>query len=317
MGKDSKERSQTDRFLAGGFTGFVVRTIVQPLDVLKIRFQLQHEPIKMSSHVSKYRSLPQSVLDIVREEGITSFWKGHVPAQLLSVTYTAVQFTSFNFFNRTLDQFLNPVMDTKIVTDVKGDAKSSFNYLISGSLSGMCGAMASHPFDTIRTRLVGQGEPKLYKSMTDAFVSMVRNEGMFSLFRGLKPNLILVAPQSGLTFVSYKFFKDLWTLTFEAKDGRKGDIIKNLFCGASSGIVSKTLVYPFDSIKKRLQVQGFEQARAKFGTVINYKSSVDCLIKIIRDETFLGLFKGYQPTLIKASVSTAINFALFEYLIGL
>lgn len=45
--------------------------------------------------------------------------------------------------------------------------------------------------------------------------------------------------------------------------------VKNLVCGSCAGIISKTLTYPFDLFKKRLQVRGFEQARAAFGQVKN------------------------------------------------
>lgn len=43
--------------------------------------------------------------------------------------------------------------------------------------------------------------------------------------------------------------------------------LKNLLCGSGAGVISKTLTYPLDLFKKRLQVGGFEQARATFGQV--------------------------------------------------
>jgi len=52
--------------------------------------QLQVEPIS-KFHISKYKSLSQAFLLICREEGISALWKGHVPAQLLSIVYGTAQ----------------------------------------------------------------------------------------------------------------------------------------------------------------------------------------------------------------------------------
>lgn len=96
----SKSLSHSDIVLAGATSSFITRATCQPLDVLKIRFQLQIEPVSAKSPVSKYKSIVQAAALIVREEGITSLWKGHVPAQLLSIVYGAAQFWTFEALSR-------------------------------------------------------------------------------------------------------------------------------------------------------------------------------------------------------------------------
>jgi len=41
----------------------------------------------------------------------------------------------------------------------------------------------------------------------------------------------------------------------------------NLIAGSGAGLLAKAGIYPLDLAKKRLQVQGFEIARVKFGKV--------------------------------------------------
>ena len=62
----------SESVIAGGVSGIVTRLVVSPLDVLKIRFQLQLED--PSRHDAKYRGLRQAVHRIVQEEGFTGLW---------------------------------------------------------------------------------------------------------------------------------------------------------------------------------------------------------------------------------------------------
>ena len=76
-----------ENILAGVGSSCVTRFICHPLDVLKIRFQLQVEPIKRGSANSKYRSIFQTFSVIIKEESLRALWKGHISGQVLSGLY--------------------------------------------------------------------------------------------------------------------------------------------------------------------------------------------------------------------------------------
>ena len=63
--------------VAGSSSGIITRAIGQPLDVLKIRFQLQN----YEGGELKYTGIISATKKIYFGEGLAAFWKGHIPAQ--------------------------------------------------------------------------------------------------------------------------------------------------------------------------------------------------------------------------------------------
>ena len=79
--------------VAGGLAGSVSRFVVGPLDVVKIRLQVQLEPVAeaVKGGQGKYRGMWHALRTIFREEGVRGLFRGQVPGQLLTVPYCAVQ----------------------------------------------------------------------------------------------------------------------------------------------------------------------------------------------------------------------------------
>lgn len=98
--------------------------------------------------------------------------------------------------------------------------------------------------------------------MIDVVLKMKQKEGAFSLYRGLGPTLFQIGPYVGCQFALYKFFVDLYDQSM-GQDFHVG--FRSLSCGAVSGAIAKTIVYPLDLCKKRLQMQGFHQSHCYKG----------------------------------------------------
>ena len=81
---------------------------------------------------------------------------------------------------------------------------------------------------------------------------------------------------------------------------------------AMSGVLAKAITYPLDTVRKRLQVQGFEAGRLGMGETPKYSSMSDCFGKIFRTEGYQGFFKGIVPGSLKAALSTMLYFQLYE-----
>ncbi|XP_017890587.1 mitochondrial thiamine pyrophosphate carrier-like [Ceratina calcarata] len=283
--------------VAGAISGFVTRCICQPLDVVKIRFQLQVEPIA-DHHVSKYRSLVQAFYTIVKEEGVSALWKGHIPAQVLSVVYGMGQFYSYNIFMKASNRF---AFSNEWPYPTK---------FVAGAGAGFVGTVVSFPFDTIRTRLVAQSTIRpAYKGITHCCSCIVKHESPKVFFNGLLPTLLQIIPHSGLQFAFYGFFSDAYK---KYRNETDVSFYNSMVSGSVAGLLAKTAIYPFDLSRKRLQIQGFRDARRGFGTFFECTGLVDCLRVTVKVEGVRGLFKGLLPSQLKATATSALHFTVYE-----
>ena len=82
-------------FIAGGVAGAVSRTVVSPLERLKILWQVQ------TTAQTEYRmSISKALGKIWREEGFKGMMAGNGTNCIRIVPYSAVQFGSYNFYKR-------------------------------------------------------------------------------------------------------------------------------------------------------------------------------------------------------------------------
>lgn len=90
VGVEKPKYSASNSMIAGSLAGLVARAISAPLDVVKIRFQLQ------SLTAPRYISILDAFRTIYRDEGIFSLWKGNLCATYLWVIYGATQFVVYD-----------------------------------------------------------------------------------------------------------------------------------------------------------------------------------------------------------------------------
>lgn len=282
--------------IAGGISGFLTRALTQPLDCIKVRHQLQLEPIKKQSG-AKYTSTWQTLALMFKEEGIKGLWKGHVPGQILSITYGFGQFFAYDQFNRhsRTIKFFNDHSDIR--------------HIVGGGIAGAFGMSIATPFDVVRTRFIAQDTNSGYRSLADAFKTIIRNEGFGGLFRGLVPGVTAIAPNAAIQFGTYNFLLEKYARLMEVERPSRQIV---LLAGVFSGILAKSCIYPLDLTKKRLQIQQFQGHRMTFGKNITTTGMFDCLRQTLRKEKLSGLYKGWAPAVIKSGAMSGLYFFFFE-----
>jgi solute carrier family 25 protein 44 len=195
-------------------------------------------------------------------------------------------------------------------------------YIIFNSLVSLVFDGSLYPADVIKTRLQTQGVmsnatfPK-YSSTTDAFIKIIKLEGIKGLFRGFSAQAAGSVPTQVLFFSSYECSKHYMNVTYNYLS-KKYQNLKNfnqtaevgidLMAGAIAEIGSAIIWIPVDIITQKLQIQGPKNHNNEFP---KYNGAIDVVKKIIKSEGISGLYRGIVPTI--ATYAPASGFLKNKY----
>lgn len=177
--------------------------------------------------------------------------------------------------------------------------------LMSGAVAGSSAVTLAYPLDLVRTRLAAQGEHRYYKGIAHALRTIVRDEGVGGLYRGLGATVLGTGPNIALNYTLYETFKTLACRVHKSEHGpdSRPSVFVSLACGSLSGVVSTTITYPLDLVRRRIQM-GPSSAAA-------YWPSVQA---IWRAEGLRGFYHGIRPEYLKVVPGVAIAFGTYELL---
>ena len=287
--------------LAGGVAGSVSRTAVAPLERLKILMQVQ-------GNDKVYTGVWQGMRHMWQHEGIHGLFRGNGLNCIRIFPNQAIKFMSYEQLSRRISHYL---------IDNGGDGQlTPLLRLGAGSVAGVIGMSATYWMDMVRGRIsIQEGSSQQYRGMVHATKSIVAEEGLLALWRGWLPSVIGVMPYVGLNFSVYESLKDYLIKKNEYADERDLSIFTKLTCGAVAGTAGQTVAYPFDTVRRRMQVSGWAGAQtlhAEGGHAVAYRGMIDCFVRTSREEGVGALFKGLVPNYVKVVPSIAIAFVTYE-----
>lgn len=211
------------------------------------------------------------------------------------VCYASLQFTAY----RTTTLFLQKALPARLP-----DSAESF---VAGASSGAISTAITYPLDLLRTRFAAQGRQKVYTSLRGALWDIKRTEGFRGFYRGIGPGLGQIIPFMGIFFASYE------TLRLKMAGLRLPWGSGDATAGVLGGIMAKTIVFPLDLVRKRIQVQGPTRSMYAYGQQMpEYTSALRAIGMIAQREGIRGLYKGLPISLIKAAPASAVTVWTYE-----
>lgn len=137
------------------------------------------------------------------------------------------------------------------------------------------------------------------------FRHMIQAEGFFSLYKGLLPSIVSMAPSGAVFYGVYDILKSAYLHSPEGRkriqnmkqEGQELNVleqlelgtVRTLLYGAIAGCCSEAATYPFEVVRRQLQMQ----VRA------TKMSALATFIKVVEQGGLPALYAGLIPSLLQ------------------
>lgn len=261
-------------FINGGISGMVATSVIQPVDMIKVRIQLAGE----GSATGPKPTAMSVTRQIISSGKAMDLYTGLSAGLLRQAVYTTARLGIFDTLMKNLTA----------KAKAEGRQVGFSERATAGLTAGGFAAMIGNPADLALIRMQSDGlkplaERKNYKSVIDALSSIAKSEGIAALWSGAAPTVVRAM---ALNFGQLAFFS-------EAKAQLKANTdlstqAQTLSASAIAGFFASFFSLPFDFVKTRLQ----KQQKGPDGKV-PYRGMADCFTKVAKQEGIFRFYRGF------------------------
>nr|GLL30646.1 mitochondrial substrate carrier family protein ucpB isoform X1 [Ipomoea trifida] len=270
-------------FGTSGISVAAATAITHPLDVLKVRLQMQlvgqRGPLtgmgKLSAHV-------------VRNEGLGSLYRGLSPALMRSILYGGLRLGLYE--------------PSKYVAEMAFDSSNILMKIGSGAFSGAVATALTNPVEVLKVRL--QMNTKSNRGPIRELQKIASREGVLALWKGVGPAMARAAALTASQLATYDESKRVFLKWTSLEEG----LYLHLISSTIAGTVSTLITAPMDMVKTRLMLQRESNSAGM------YKSGLHCAYQVLLTEGPRGLYKGGLAIFARLGPQTMITFIICEKL---
>uniref|UniRef100_A0A1A8IA60 Solute carrier family 25 (Mitochondrial carrier, peroxisomal membrane protein), member 17 n=1 Tax=Nothobranchius kuhntae TaxID=321403 RepID=A0A1A8IA60_NOTKU len=278
--------------VAGAVGSVTAMTVFFPLDTARLRLQVDEN--------RKAKSTPAVLTDIIREEGLLAPYRGWFPVICSLCCSNFVYFYCFHCIKASW---------------LKGKPSTPSTDLVIGIAAGIVNVLVTTPMWVVNTRLKLQGSkfhnadirPTNYTGILDAFVQIIRQEGVGALWNGTFPSLLLVL-NPAMQFMIYEGLKR----QLRRGTPRELSSLEVFVIGAIAKAVATAVTYPLQTIQSILRFGQFNKPAEKSKLASSLWAVKSLLVSRVRKYGMLGLFKGLEAKLLQTVLTAALMFLLYE-----
>ena len=200
----------------------------------------------------------------------------------------------------------------RLVAGPSGELTISGAFL-AGGLTGYVESASVTPFEVVKVRMQSLDHVGKYTSSLQCVSTMLREEGVASLYNGFWASCWRNCTINGMLFGVIYWTRNSEYITLPQPSSAIGTIALDLAVGMWAAGVGTIVKMPFDVAKSRIQNQPTPLVS---GDPPKYRHTLQCCATIWKEEGFLAMFKGFSPTLSRMLLGQGVAFASFEFALG-
>ncbi|XP_065651853.1 mitochondrial 2-oxoglutarate/malate carrier protein [Hydra vulgaris] len=173
-----------------------------------------------------------------------------------------------------------------------------------GGAAGMCASSIVHPLDLIKTRMQmsGIGERREHRSIVHTFMSVMRREGPLAFYNGISATLFRNASYTSVRLGVFTNLKEY----YKESNGEL-HLFKNVIIAILAGASGAFIGTPAEIALVRMTSDGALPQNQRR----QYKNVFIALQRITREEGIMTLWRGCQPTIIRAVIVNSVQLTTY------
>ncbi len=268
-------------FGAGTVAGASGTLIGHPFDSLKVRLQVGRELVHQKYDLAWMKQL----------------YRGVVPPILTTGAMASINFTIYEASRSWLNTkyFFAPTQNSHLCS-----------VFIAGCTSGAFVSLISTPISVIKI----QQQVATEKNLVNSIIDIYKKSGIRGFYRGFSTMLVLESPGRGVYMCSYETCKSLIAYANDTQGRAYSDrsvttsqTSHRILSAALAGIFSWLVVYPFDVVKARVQLD--------FNRKL-YSSTWSCAVTTWREGGVRAMYRGIVYTLVRAGPVAGTILPIYE-----
>jgi solute carrier family 25 (adenine nucleotide translocator) protein 4/5/6/31 len=278
-----KKKSFVQDFFIGGVSAAVSKTVVAPIERVKLILQVQ-DANKNIAPENRYNGIGDCFKRVIKEQGFGSLWRGNLANVVRYFPTQAINFACKDFYKVYLCPY-NPKTQPGMFF---------LGNMASGGAAGATSLCVVYPLDFARTRLaadVGSGKEREFTGLVDCLKKSVQKGGIGGVYNGFGISVVGIIAYRASYFGAFDTGK---VVLF--KDFKKANIVSQWMFAQVVTVGAGIVSYPLDTVRRRLMMNA-----GKKGAESMYDGTIDCFNKILKNEGPKAFFKGCLSNVIRGT----------------